>query len=73
MEIHETFMKEVGMILEQEMKGAKRRKLWAVILRLVPVFEDGKFYVRFGEVVGFGDTPEQAIIHFESEMKREKR
>ena len=48
--------------------------MWAVVLGLVPFRDGDKWCVLLGEnmqvgIVGFGDSPEQAITNFDLAMR----
>lgn len=54
--------------------AAYRRKLWAVVLGLVPKQDGDQWCVLWGKdlqsgIAAFGDTPEAAMIHFDAAMR----
>lgn len=73
MEIPDYMHGNVQNILACQLRAAEREQLWAVRLKLVPVKDGNQWCVLLGEslqvgVAAFGDTPEDAMWHFEAAM-----
>jgi hypothetical protein len=56
-------------------QAADRKKLWAVVLGLIPEKDGNQWSVLWGPnmmegVCSFGDTPEEAMVNFEKEMAK---
>lgn len=61
--------------LGMEGTAAYRRSLWATVLNLRPKPDGDKWCVLWGEnlqegISAFGDTPEEAMMNFDQEMRR---
>lgn len=58
---------------EEDLDAARRRNHWAVILGLRPLRDGNQWCFVWGEniqegVAGFGSTPEDAVVAFDSAM-----
>jgi len=60
---------------EEDLEAARRKNNWATILGLIPERDGDQWRVLFGEdlvngIVGFGRTPEEAMMALDSAMSR---
>jgi hypothetical protein len=63
----------VAQLLSIETDGADKRRLWAIIYNLIPYQDGNQWCVLLGNdiqsgIVGFGDSPYDAIMDFENQM-----
>ncbi len=68
---------EVHSAVQCEQLAAERKSLWAVQLGLVPKQDGNQWCVLYGEnlqegIAAFGDTPSDAMYHFEEAMASKK-
>lgn len=75
METPEYMHGHVAEIIEMENTAAYRRSLWATVLGLRPKLDGNKWGICWGEnlqegICAFGDTPEEAMMNFDTEMRR---
>ncbi len=62
-------------VVMMESDGAHKRRLWAVILGLVPFRDGDQWCIMLGAnvqegVCGFGKTPEEAMWDFDKAMSK---
>lgn len=67
----------VAQLIATEQETANRKQLWAVILGLAPYPDGDKWCVLWGVdlqkgVAGFGDTPNAAMMDFETAMVKRR-
>jgi len=82
MDIPEYFNNRIAQLIAIETQAAiykeiseERKSRWAIVFGLIPIRDGNKWYILLGSniqegVVSFGDTPEEAILNFDNEMKK---
>jgi hypothetical protein len=75
MDISEYLRDEVAESIRFESARSYQRSLWSVILGLRPFRDRNQWCVLWGDNIqygigAFGDTPEKAMIAFDSEMRK---